>query len=385
MPVLFAGLCAVGATTLPAQETPVRSSFDMRVSVAPTPVPVEGTPTLVYELDLVNFAREPLVLRQVEVVDSDRGTVLTELRGDGLDRRLGRPGDSSDADGPRTLAPGTHAVLYLEIALAEGAAPRALEHRVAYHAAGEDDPQRAVVRGARAPVRDERQVALAPPLRGGPWVAIYDLSLQRSHRRAVYAVDGRARIPGRFAIDWVLLDAEGRRADGDQDVVANWHGHGADVLAVADAEVAAVRDDVAESATLSDHPEHPLSEATGNYVTLDLGDGRYAFYEHLRPGSVRVEPGERVRSGQVIGSVGFTGHSMGPHLHFHLADANSPLDAEGLPFVLEAFTVFGSYDDIFDAIGDVPWTPLGDASDPRRTEEFPAPNVVVDFGTGETR
>lgn len=69
--------------------------------------------------------------------------------------------------------------------------------------------------------------------------------------------------------------------------MSNWHGHGADVLAVADGLVAAARDDVPESATLSDHPRHSLEDATGNYIALDLGDGRYAFYEHLEPGSIR--------------------------------------------------------------------------------------------------
>src|SRR5215204_2173191 len=42
----------------------------------------------------------------------------------------------------------------------------------------------------------------------------------------------------------------------------------------------------------------------GNTVALDLGPGRYAYYVHLKPGSVRVKTGERVRRGQVLGLVG---------------------------------------------------------------------------------
>jgi murein DD-endopeptidase MepM/ murein hydrolase activator NlpD len=52
-----------------------------------------------------------------------------------------------------------------------------------------------------------------------------------------------------------------------------------------------------------------------NYVALDLDGQHYAFYEHLQPGSVKVKPGDRVRSGQVI-IAGCTGESTGPHLHF---------------------------------------------------------------------
>jgi murein DD-endopeptidase len=203
--------------------------------------------------------------------------------------------------------------------------------------------------------------------------------MPRGHRRVFYAVDGRARIPGRFAIDWVKLDANGRSTRGNKDRTANTLGHGAEVLAVADAVVAAVRDDMPESAAISAHPKHALGDATGNYVALDLGDGHYAFYEHLKPGSVRVAHGQRVRRGETIAALGFTGDSTGPHLHFHVADAASPLGAEGVPFVFERFDVLGRYGDI-GKLGDAPWDSLPDELPVRRTAERPGVNVVVDFG-----
>jgi murein DD-endopeptidase MepM/ murein hydrolase activator NlpD len=142
-------------------------------------------------------------------------------------------------------------------------------------------------------------------------------------------------LPGRFAIDWVRKDEQGRSARGDADVVRNSLGYGADVLAVAHARVAAVRDGIAESDRLSTAPRHALDDKAGNYVALDLGDGRFAVYEHLAPGSIRVKQGERVRRGQVIAALGFTGDSTEPHLHFHVADSASPLAGEGLPFEIE--------------------------------------------------
>jgi murein DD-endopeptidase MepM/ murein hydrolase activator NlpD len=146
--------------------------------------------------------------------------------------------------------------------------------------------------------------------------------------------------------------------------------------------VAAARDDVSESARLSTHPEHALEDATGNYVALDLGNGRYAFYEHLKPGSVRVSAGQRVRRGQVIAALGFTGQSTGPHLHFHVADGDSPLGAEGMPFVLERFELLGAYPD-FAALGKAPWVPLDRSAGSARTGEMLAPNAVVRFDGGE--
>src|SRR3546814_12133074 len=86
-----------------------------------------------------------------------------------------------------------------------------------------------------------------------------------------------------------------------------------------------------ESETLSGRSRNALADASGNYLALDLGDGRHAFYEHLEPGSIRVAPGQRVRRGEVIAALGFTGDTTGPHLHFHVADGTSPLGSRGVP------------------------------------------------------
>jgi murein DD-endopeptidase MepM/ murein hydrolase activator NlpD len=76
-------------------------------------------------------------------------------------------------------------------------------------------------------------------------------------------------------------------------------------------------------------------------VVLDLGGGRYALYAHLQPGSLTVVAGDRVRRGQVLGKVGNTGNSVAPHLHFHVMDGPSPLDANGLPYRIDRFEVTG--------------------------------------------
>lgn len=52
----------------------------------------------------------------------------------------------------------------------------------------------------------------------------------------------------------------------------------------------------------------------GNYVMIDHGNGKISIYGHLS--DVTVESGQEVRAGQLIGHVGSTGYSTGPHLHF---------------------------------------------------------------------
>lgn len=52
----------------------------------------------------------------------------------------------------------------------------------------------------------------------------------------------------------------------------------------------------------------------GNYVFINHGNGKMSIYGHLS--KVSVHTGQIVKKGEIIGAVGTTGHSTGPHLHF---------------------------------------------------------------------
>ena len=81
----------------------------------------------------------------------------------------------------------------------------------------------------------------------------------------------------------------------------------------------------------------------GNHVVLDLGDGVHAVLAHLRRGSVRVRPGDRVAAaGQPLAACGNSGNSSEPHLHFQLMDHPSVLLAAGLPMAFDHFQIAGA-------------------------------------------
>lgn len=66
------------------------------------------------------------------------------------------------------------------------------------------------------------------------------------------------------------------------------------------------------------------SGAAGNFIMLSHGGGIYTLYMHCSGMSVGV--GQRVRAGDMIGKVGSTGISTGPHLHFGLRSGGSYLN-----------------------------------------------------------
>jgi len=65
----------------------------------------------------------------------------------------------------------------------------------------------------------------------------------------------------------------------------------------------------------------------GRFVILiHYAEGKtlFSLYAHLKEAKVNV--GEKVESGDIIGAVGLTGRSTGPHLHFELHDTKSAMD-----------------------------------------------------------
>lgn len=60
----------------------------------------------------------------------------------------------------------------------------------------------------------------------------------------------------------------------------------------------------------------PLPGRTGNSVHIDHADSYFSYYGHLH--RVLVSDGQRVSCGQLVGLMGTTGNSTGPHLHFEL-------------------------------------------------------------------
>ena len=68
------------------------------------------------------------------------------------------------------------------------------------------------------------------------------------------------------------------------------------------------------------------SASAGNYVMINHGSGVYTVYMHMA--SLGVSEGQEVKQGESIGTVGSTGYSTGPHLHFGIRENGSYVDPQ---------------------------------------------------------
>lgn len=67
----------------------------------------------------------------------------------------------------------------------------------------------------------------------------------------------------------------------------------------------------------------------GNYAEIEHGNGIQTRFGHMS--RIAVSPGQRVSRGQIVGYVGSTGRSTGPHLHYEVRIAGTPVNP--IPFV----------------------------------------------------
>ena len=84
--------------------------------------------------------------------------------------------------------------------------------------------------------------------------------------------------------------------------------YGVDLAAGMNTEIYATKSGTVTGAT--------YGEANGYYVTINHGDGYSSIYAHMT--NYVVSAGDSVKQGQLIGYVGTTGWSTGPHLHFEV-------------------------------------------------------------------
>lgn len=134
----------------------------------------------------------------------------------------------------------------------------------------------------------------------------------------------------RFALDFSLPD-EDTSAAGRGPLHA-FAAYGLPAVAPQTGFVAKIVDGIADN-----EPGHMDAERNwGNYVSIQHLDGTYSLLAHLKKGSIRVKPGDRVGVGEVLGLCGNSGRSPTPHIHYHVQRTAEP-GGETLPFFFSTY------------------------------------------------
>ena len=283
----------------------------------PAPAKAEGQHRIFFELVVLNPPGKTYRMTRIETYDGE-ALISTYT--------------SSALNAIRTTFPIGDVAFLTETF--EGALPEKLNHLVTIKPLGEE----AFVKEYETPLSQTPTISLGPPLKGDRWLAVNVLSNDTGHRRAItVGEEGALIINQRFAIDWVQVDPSFQSTfSGNSRENNSYFCYGAEAIAVADGVVMQLGDGVEENIPGVIPPYTNQVALAGNYVILDIGDGHYAFYAHLQPGSIKVSIGQRVSKGETLGLVGNSGNSSEPHLHFHL-NTQSRFQSEDAPYGIEHF------------------------------------------------
>ena len=323
LPCLLVPLFAHAAVAAPAFE----------LSSGPSTIYLEQVndrQDLNFEIFIANTSDVPLEISAIQVSAYDAGGNLLQRRlidGNGV-----RPSIQTVPE-RKVAAHGQLTVFNPFASFGKDLPLSRLEYQVTL---ASEDGKTAATRSLRVTPRAFKgKTALRLPLRGR--VINYDgHDLQAHHRRFDYSFAPLAQMGFksnfmRYSYDFVPVDANGETHRGDGSRNEDYAGFGSELLAAGDGVVAAVVNDRPDDRQFDQRQiaDNPMV-LFGNYLVIDHGNGEFSVYGHLKHGSVRVKPGQRLRQGEAVAQVGASGSAMFPHLHYELQDGRDT-SAEGLP------------------------------------------------------
>jgi Peptidase family M23 len=300
----------------------------------------EGKYHIAYELVLSNFNSSDTTINSIDVFDAEHpGKSILHLADETLAKALlliGAPKGTK-------ITAGSCGAAFINVQFDDPKqAPSRIAHKfqVAYKNPNNVSVTREYTT-AEVTVDPSSPVVISSPLRGERWVASGGYNGSMGHRKALFPVSGEIKLAQRLAIDWIKLNSDNLEYAGDSSKCESYFAFGQPIHSVCDGTICGAIDKFADQAPLMP-PAGPIFEYPGgNAVTVDMGDGKYAFYGHMKRGSVAVKEGDKVKKGQVLGLLGNSGNSTGPHLHFHVSDSPVVMTADSKPYLFDSFKQVG--------------------------------------------
>jgi hypothetical protein len=313
------------------------------VIVKPTTSPAlvrgdDGKYNLVYELSLSNLTRSDANIQKLDIIDADSEQIVQSFAGDSLAKILVVLTPDSI---PTNLKAASNAIVFVNLTFDKATGiPKNLKHRIKLETKYPRNKQVSQeYTSVPLVVSELPAVVISPPLGGEGWLASGGYSGDVGHRRALMPIGNELKLAQRYAIDWIKVNDKNLLLVGDLTKCENYFCYGEPIHAVADGTILGTMDRFGDQVPGKAEGDDVTSYPGGNIVVIDIGQGNYAFYAHMKPGSIKVKAGDKVSKGQIIGEVGNSGNTSSPHLHMHISDSPSPLGADGKPYVFDSFKV----------------------------------------------
>jgi hypothetical protein len=303
----------------------------------------DGNRHIEYDLLVTSVFSGPVTLKFVDVTD-ESGKTLMRLDGD---RLVEATQPLLDQKPVKSIPASSSVAVEIDLILpGKTTVPARLSHRIAYDFSM-TDPLATIIgkRQVDGPVVSVDQtppIVIASPLAGTGWLALNGCCSPNVHRNSRIGATDRIATSETFALDWMRVD-EGKECKDDCTRNDDYSCFGVPVRSVSDGEVIGVRNDMPDerpSMIQSANIKTPFDYG-GNFVYVRIRPDLYAFYGHLQTGSVTVKPGDKVKTGTVLGKLGNSGNTSAPHLHFGLLDRPDVLVSNSLPFVIDKLTITG--------------------------------------------
>ena len=183
-----------------------------------------------------------------------------------------------------------------------------------------------------------QQTDLYFPLEG-TWWAIQAGDWSDFHKSEIYSQP--------FAIDFVKLGPDNQTYTGNGRSLTDHYSWDQPVYATAGGKVAHVCYDMPDMlpGAVPDQAilRGDMRRMLGNAVAISHANGEFSYYAHLQQMSLTVNEGEMIRRGALIGRVGNSGNSPGPHLHFHVMNGPNLFIDQGLPMQFSHFWAGGQF------------------------------------------
>lgn len=311
----------------------------------------DGKYNWLWEMKITSFSGHMVTLDEIDVIahkTNQEETVLS-LKGAELKSKILNPDKKS---APNELRPGASVIVFINVELEKQLTGEDLSftQKIKYKApvlgAKDQKPVSKVMETAPLTTGGAALV-ISPPLRGKGWLAIGGYASTIGHRRALFPISNQLLCAQRFAIDWLQVSADNYTTKKPVTSMESATCFGKPIYAVADGVVVGVVDQFDNQPQFK--PSGNIEFPGGNTITIkhnEQGQEFYSFYAHLLRNSPKVKIGQTVKRGEQIASLGNSGNTTGPHLHFHITDAAGTLGADGIPYVFDQFELTGIFNDL---------------------------------------